>query len=66
MSKSLPEEHEDMVKHGGAVSLTVSPEALDAMTTEEFSEFWESYGKIVRLLSKIRARLNRVVEEPGT
>ncbi len=55
-----------MVKHGVMFSLTVSPETLDNMDAEEFEEFWTAYGMIIRLLSKIRVRLNRIVEEPGT
>ena len=63
---NLEEKHKDMIKHGVIFSLTVSPESLDNMEVEEFEEFWLSYGKIIRLLSKIRARLNRDYSEPGS
>ncbi len=63
---SLEEKHKEMVKHGVMFSLTVSPETMDNMDSDEFGEFWAAYGHIIRLLSKIRVRLNREWKEPGT
>lgn len=62
----LEERHEEMVKHGVVFSLTISPETMDNMDENEFGEFWAAYGHIIRLLSKIRVRLNRDYSEPGS
>ena len=52
-----------MLGHNIMFSLTVSPETLAAMSYDEFMEFWTAYGKIIRLLSKVRLKLNEEEEE---
>lgn len=66
MSKSPNEQHEEMARHGVMFSLTVSPETMDNMDAKEFEEFWTAYGHIIRLLSKVRVRLDTKWKEPGT
>ncbi|KKK94592.1 hypothetical protein LCGC14_2681310, partial [marine sediment metagenome] len=53
----------NMVSHNVMFSLTVSPETIAAMSYDEFMEFWTAYGKIIRLLSKVRVKLNEEGEE---
>ena len=60
---SLEEKHVNMVSHNVMFSLTVSPETIAAMSYDEFMEFWTAYGKIIRLLSKVRVKLNEEGEE---
>jgi len=44
------------------IRFTVESETMAKMTPEEFDEFWEAYGKAVRIAGVVRDRIRKEKE----